>query len=306
VARYHKLGYVAINVSDVARSARFYERVLGLQASGTGPRGEALFRCSNDHHNIVLCASNEPGLKRLGWEMESDAQLDVLERELQAADIEVVAVDRAETDAAAQGRAFRIVEPHIGVTHEFYNTMRRWADDFVPTVAKIQRLGHVVLRSPNAQPAIAFLQRHLNFRISDTIGERATFMRCFPNPYHHSLAVAAGPRSLVDHINFMVSEIDDIGAALARFKKHDVTVVWGPGRHPPSGSVFLYFLDPDGITLEYSFGMETFPEVGARNPHVYEPIAESFDFWGSELNPRKGAVGAIEPLKGVALAHHHA
>ncbi len=36
--------------------------------------------------------------------------------------------------------------------------------------------------------------------------------------------------------------------------------MFGPGRHPPSESVFLYFLDPDGLTLEYSFGMEEFPE----------------------------------------------
>jgi 2,3-dihydroxy-p-cumate/2,3-dihydroxybenzoate 3,4-dioxygenase len=45
-----------------------------------------------------------------------------------------------------------------------------------------------------------------------------------------------------------------------RMKKKQVPIVFGPGRHPPSGSVFLYFLEPDGMTLEYSFGMEEFPE----------------------------------------------
>lgn len=43
-------------------------------------------------------------------------------------------------------------------------------------------------------------------------------------------------------------------------------VVFGPGRRPASTSVFLYFLDPDGMTLEYSFGMEEFPQIGARAP----------------------------------------
>ena len=56
----------------------------------------------------------------------------------------------------------------------------------------------------------------------------------------------------------MVSEIDDIGTAINRFKHHDVPIVFGPGRHIASNSVFLYFLDPDGLTLEYSYGMEEF------------------------------------------------
>ena len=62
----------------------------------------------------------------------------------------------------------------------------------------------------------------------------------------------------------MVSEIDDIGRAISRFSRNNVRVVYGPGRHPPSGSVFLYFLEPDGITLEYSYGMEEFPEEDFR------------------------------------------
>ena len=62
----------------------------------------------------------------------------------------------------------------------------------------------------------------------------------------------------------MVSEIDDIGKAIWRCNKNDVPIVRGPGRHPPSDSVFFYVLDPDGITVEYSFEMEEFPEHGAR------------------------------------------
>ena len=54
----------------------------------------------------------------------------------------------------------------------------------------------------------------------------------------------------------MVTDIDDIGKAVYRARKLDAPIVFGPGRHPPSESSFFYFLDPDGMTLEYSFGME--------------------------------------------------
>ena len=78
--------------------------------------------------------------------------------------------------------------------------------------------------------------------------------------------------------------------------KAQVPIVNGPGRHPPSGSMFLYYLDPDGITVEYSFGMEEFPAEGARKPRVMEPIKASIDYWDSFLDPRKATVGAVERL----------
>jgi 2,3-dihydroxy-p-cumate/2,3-dihydroxybenzoate 3,4-dioxygenase len=109
-------------------------------------------------------------------------------------------------------------------------------------------------------------------------------MRCFPNPFHHSLGLGKGDKRALHHVNFMVTEIDDIGRGIWRFKNNNIEVVYGPGRHPASGSVFLYFLDPDGITLEYSFGMEEFPEHGARKPRLMEPIQESSDLWGGPPN----------------------
>ena len=87
--------------------------------------------------------------------------------------------------------------------------------------------------------------------------------------------------------------LEPAGRGLARFKAKDVPVVYGPGRHLASTSVFLYFLDPDGMTLEYSFGMEEFPEVGARAPRIIEPTPLNFDTWGSYRDPRMSTVGDI-------------
>jgi 2,3-dihydroxy-p-cumate/2,3-dihydroxybenzoate 3,4-dioxygenase len=134
----------------------------------------------------------------------------------------------------------------------------------------------------------------LNFRVSDSIGENLTFMRPFPSPFHHGIGIARGTRSLFHHLNFMVTEIDDIGRALNRLKRSSVQIVYGPGRHPPSGSIFLYFLDPDGITLEYSFGMEEFRETDAREPRFLVPAPESVDTWGFARDPRFATVGEME------------
>ena len=292
--RYRKLGYVALNVTDLARSTAFYRDLVGLQPVEEGA-GVTHFRCDYDHHNIMLFEGKRPGLKRIGFEMESREALDALFELLDSKGLKPVEVDAAECARFHQGRSFRFTEPFTGATFEFYDSMREYGGQpYRHTVAKIQRLGHVVLRTPDYAEAVAFFRDVLNFRVSDVIDGMVTFMRCFPNPFHHSFGLGNGKARGLHHVNFMVTEVDDIGRAIWRFNREQVPIVNGPGRHPPSGSMFLYFLDPDGMTLEYSFGMEEFPEVGARKPRLLEPIRESFDYWGAPTDPRKSAVGDIE------------
>ncbi len=291
---YEKLGYIALNVGDVARSRDFYEKQVGLQPSGEA-EGVAFLRCSEDHHSIALYRSDRPGLKRAGFEMKSEQALDDLGQRLAGEGLAVVEVPAVERKALGLGRAFRISEPHTGATYEFYASMRQYGGQpFQPTVAKIQRLGHFVLKVPDFEGACLFHTRVLGFRVSDMIDGAICFMRCHPNPYHHGVGLGKASEALLHHVNFMVTEVDDIGRAISRFNKAQVPIVNGPGRHPPSGSMFLYYLDPDGITVEYSFGMEEFPADGARKPRVMEPIKASIDYWDSFLDPRKATVGAIE------------
>jgi 2,3-dihydroxy-p-cumate/2,3-dihydroxybenzoate 3,4-dioxygenase len=243
----------------------------------------------------VLYQSGEPGLKRVGWEMENEEELDRLRHALAQAGCTIAEVPAEECAKLHQGRSIRLAEPFTGATFEYYSAMGEFGGTpFVPTVAKIARLGHIVLKTTDLAGATAFATSTLNYRVSDMIRGAVNFLRCHPNPLHHSLALAQSGRRGLHHVNFMVTEIDDIGKAMARFKKHGIDVVYGPGRHPPSGSIFLYYLDPDGLTLEYSFGMEEFGEAGARKHRVLEPVPESIDFWGAPRDPRAAAKGEIE------------
>jgi 2,3-dihydroxy-p-cumate/2,3-dihydroxybenzoate 3,4-dioxygenase len=278
----------------VARSTAFYREHVGLADAGEGPDGSRFLRCGTSHHDIMLCPGT-PGLKRIGFEMESGESLDALCQVLAAKGLAPREVPADERAALRLARAVRASEPLTGVTYEFYDRMREGADPFVPTVAKIQRLGHIVVKTANYDAAVRFFTGALNFQTSDVIDGMVTFLRCFPNPFHHSFALANSRRPGLHHVNFMVTEVDDIGRAMWRFHKAGVHVVHGPGRHPPSGSMFYYFLDPDGLTLEYSFGMEEFPSAGARPPRLLEPVQASFDYWGAVPDARKSEHGAIEP-----------
>lgn len=293
--RYQRLGYVALNVTDLERARAFYRDVVGLTPVPSDERNSAYFRCSKFHHDILLRQSEKPGLKRAAWATENARALDAVKETLRRLDLPTVEVDRSECEALGVERAFRSREPNSGAVFEFFIGMKEAAEPFRPTHTKIARLGHIVLNVADRPAAEKFLTETLNFRVSDRIEGRISFMRCFPNPFHHSLGVGMGATGL-NHVNFMVTEVDDIGKALYRCKRNDVPIVFGPGRHPPSESMFLYFLDPDGLTLEYSFGMEEFPEVGARPPRSLPDKLESIDYWGAIPDMRFAKTGVIEPL----------
>jgi 2,3-dihydroxy-p-cumate/2,3-dihydroxybenzoate 3,4-dioxygenase len=286
MVRYRKLGRIELNVTHLERARRFYEEVVGLQYVDTGSDGEIRLRCDHDHHSLVLHAAPEAGLRCAGFMLEDMAQFEPLIERLARAGLDVHETELETCHARAQVRAVRVFEPLVGATVEFYVPLQDSARPFQPSVAHIQRLGHVVFNTPYAARAVEFWRDVLNFRESDSVGEFITFMRCWPNPYHHGIGIAQFERRCLHHVNYMVTEIDDIGRALSRLKAAKSDVVFGPGRHPASDSIFLYFLDSDGLTMEYSFGMEAFPEAYPRAPRRFEASPSSLDYWGSVRDPR--------------------
>ncbi len=284
--RYQKFGRVELGVTDLARARRFYEKVVGLQYVGTGAGGEVLLRCDHDHHSVALHPGASAGLRVAGFVLQDEAQFEPLLARLREAGLQPQEVAGEACAQRHQQRALRVFEPLVGAVIEFYVPAADAARPFHPTVAHIQRLGHVVFNTPNAAQAVAFWRDVLNFRISDAVGEMITFMRVWPSRWHHGIGIAQSSQHSLHHVNYMVSEIDDIGRALARLRKADAPVVFGPGRHPASDSVFLYFLDPDGLTMEYSFGMEAFPEDHAREARRLPLAPEWLDYWGSDRDPR--------------------
>jgi 2,3-dihydroxy-p-cumate/2,3-dihydroxybenzoate 3,4-dioxygenase len=194
-----------------------------------------------------------------------------------------------------QGTTLRFRLPKCDLQFELYVHMARAEGPYRPTVAKIARLGHVVVGAVNAPEVRATLVEKLNFRVSDEFGEQVMFLRCFPNPYHHTFGIGLSKdRDRLHHVNFMVTDVDDVGRALNRIKDNDIEIVYGPGRHDISNSIFLYFLDPDGMTAEYSFGMEEFGEVDPRAPRQLPMLPEILDAWGGKPAPNFGIRGVVE------------
>jgi 2,3-dihydroxy-p-cumate/2,3-dihydroxybenzoate 3,4-dioxygenase len=294
--RFKRLGYLALNVTDLKVSRDFYVEMVGLELIETGNPDVVFLRCSDQHHDLMLTQGKQPGLKRVAWEMENGRALAAVREHMNEIGIETLPVAASEAATLGLEQAFRMTEPTTGLAFEFFLPALKNNVVFQPTHTKIARLGHVVINSTDRDKTEKFMLDHLNFRVSDRIGPVVTFMRAFPNPFHHSFAVTGGAQSGLNHVNFMVTDLDDVGKASNRAKSRGTPIVYGIGKHPPSESIFLYFLCPDGMTVEFSFGMEEFPEESPREARMMPPTLASIDYWGGLPDPRMGKGGVFERL----------
>ena len=293
--RYKKLGYIVLSVTDLEKSKDFYENMVGMQFVERDNENVYL-RSSYDHHNMILEQGSEPGLKRVAFELEKASQFQDVFNYLTDKGLNPIELSEKETQKLAQGRTLRFKDPYVGVTYEFYVEMMQLGLPYKPTNgANIECLLHVVYESPYLEEITDFFVNTLNFKVSDFSGRETNFvwLRAFPNPWHHTFAVTKGPENKLNHLAYKVSTVDDIGIQVNRLKDQNVPILFGPGRHHPSGSIFLYFADPDGMAIEYSQGMEAFPEEDAREPRRLEPSKETIDEWGGTPQPEFGQVGKL-------------
>ncbi len=296
--RYKKPGYVALNVTDISRTSDFVHDIVGLECSGEGANGERFFRCGPDRHCVVLSQAGQAGFKRSGWELETPNDVDLAFGHFSDLGYAPRWLENDERVALnlSLSPAFRVRDPFTGALFEYYSGMDQTIVKFPARLAKIQRLGHFGLSVPDVIGGAKHFEQNFGFIVSDYVSSFAALMRAWPNPNHHSFALARSTTGAAhfNHINFMVTDIDDMGQLQYRLQRHQVKIVFGMGRHPTSDSIFLYFLDPDKLTWEYSFGMEQFPETGARQPRAMSARPEDFDVWGAMPEPEFSKSGVIE------------
>jgi 2,3-dihydroxy-p-cumate/2,3-dihydroxybenzoate 3,4-dioxygenase len=81
-------------------------------------------------------------------------------------------------------------------------------------------------------------------------------------------------------MNFQVASIDDVFRNWHFLVDHGVEIEMGPGRHPQSTAVFIYFLGPESFTYEYSFGVRRIEDDAAWRPRTFDPAEPgSIDMW---------------------------
>ena len=301
------LRHVDLAVPDYPGQLAFYSGVWGLTTI-TEDSGIAFLAAegSPEQYIIRLRKAPEKRLDLVSFGAASDADVDALAGRLTAAGVRLVSQPGTlQTPGGGYGFRFfdidgRTIEVSAGVQARRHRRIEE--AESIPV-----RLSHVVLNSSDLNRTRAWYERHLGFRLSDTLthpamGEAMHFMRI--NAWHHSMAVAKGPHAALHHISFELRGIDEYMRGTGRLLRAGVEKIWGPGRHLAGNNTFSYFLDPHGNTVEYTTELEQIDE-DTWHPHLYDfSRPEVADQWGTAnvMNEFVASRSFNDPDKGVFVA----
>jgi 2,3-dihydroxy-p-cumate/2,3-dihydroxybenzoate 3,4-dioxygenase len=271
------VAYVRSGAADLDTAKRFATEIVGLELVAPADGNVAYLRADHRHHCLAL-VQGPSGVIASGFTVADSDALEVAETELERAGLAVHRGSEAEA-RCRRVREFIAFDDPFGNRIELVSQQETVARPVTfSRAAGITEFGHLCLDAPDVHEAYRFWSTRFNARVSDWIGDAACLMRI--DPVHHKLAVFRGDEPGLCHMNFQVATIDDLFRNWHFLSNHNVEIEMGPGRHPQSTAIFLYFLGPEGFTYEYSFGVRRIEDEASWVPRTFDPDEPgSIDMW---------------------------
>lgn len=237
---------IEIGVPDLELAARFYADTWHL-AELTRRPGKVYFRGTGAaHHILTLAQSERADVRAIEFSVADVAHLDTLAQSIVRHGGTVVS-GPAPTTMPGGGTQLEALDPQ-GRVLRFIAGDRSHADTQSMKDRPI-KITHVVLNSENVAEAQAFFENALGFTLSDRTRIMA-FMRCSSD--HHCIALADAQENSLNHIAFLMPDLDSVMRGGGRMNDAGYPVEWGVGRHGPGNNVFAYFLGPADFVIEYT------------------------------------------------------
>lgn len=271
--------YVRLGTSNLDEAVSYATRILGLELVRRDG-SSAYLRSDNRDHTLVY-TSAAPADHAAGFEVGSLAELDSAASELSNAGHAVRAASRRECEQRWADAAVMFTDPSGNVIELVARPAHSGRRYFPTRDAGITGFSHIGLHSKAPRTDEIFWTTMCNARVSDWIGE-APLLRI--DPVHHRMALFPSRRNGVQHINHQVQSIDDIMRSYYFLREKNVRIRFGPGRHPTSGAMFLYFDGPDGMIYEYSSGVRIIDDEASFRPRQFPAADSSFCAWGSKAD----------------------
>jgi catechol 2,3-dioxygenase-like lactoylglutathione lyase family enzyme len=274
---------IIYGVDDLERCTRFYDD-FGLDATrrdATGvdyllPEGSSVLLRRNDDPSLPQRFSSEPGAREVLWGVDSQKNLDLVQKNL-AADREV----SRGADGTLHTRddcgipiGFRVYARRTPVPDaaaenglgdiKRWDTHRKWYKRARPKL-----IHHVVFGVPDVDAAVAFYTTRLGFRISDVSRGLGVFLRCDGRSDHHNLFFLRMPKPAWNHVSFGVENIDELMTGANHMQRCGWASDIGVGRHRISSTLFYYMPNPAGGRSEYSADTDYLTEKW--KPRLWEP-----------------------------------
>lgn len=240
------MGFVTIQTTRFDESVTTARDILGLRE--TRRIGDAAyFAAAGLHHEIVYVKSDRDAVDHISLEATDSDGIAEIRRRVTDAGYEVLS-DRPLEEGVDEAMSF--VGPE-GFIFEVYTNLA------TETVGRPHygpdRYGHVNLHPVDFERMRDFLTDILEFRVSDTIGDSAAFLRC--NADHHGIALIRGRGSLHHHA-WQTQSIAELGKLADRLDQSGQRLLWGPLRHGAGRNIAAYFKEPSGAIVELYTDLE--------------------------------------------------
>jgi 2,3-dihydroxy-p-cumate/2,3-dihydroxybenzoate 3,4-dioxygenase len=273
------LRYVRLGTANLANAVEYAQRILGLEL--VRREGDATYLRGDDRDHTLVYFEGDPADHATGWEVSDRAALDAAAARLESRGIEVALGTRTECEKRYVADFISFFDP-TGNRHELVVSPHAAAAPFSPARdSGVWSFSHIGLRTTDAARDETFWTTVMSARVSDRIGA-AALLRI--DEVHHTIALFPSRHPGVQHVNHQVRGVDDVMRSYYFLRERGVRIVFGPGRHPTSGAVFLYFEGPDGMVYEYSTGVRLIKpqEEQDYRPRQFPFASESFCMWGSK------------------------
>lgn len=281
---------VAFGLERAARTER------ALYMRGAGP-----------HHHVHVTERGEPGLVGFAFLAADVRDLERLARAPGASVLHTI-------DEPGGGRRVTLTDPHGFVVEVVHGIETRTPDlpDSLPLnlgarlereravkrtprrPARIRRLGHLGLNTPDVEGTFAWYHRHFGLLKSDAVAfggtELVQFCRCNRGATvtdHHTLLIAQArsPRPSLNHAAWEVCDLDDVWLGHEALAERGHRHHWGVGRHTLGSQIFDYWRDPWGHVHEHFTDGDLLDASHRLGVHGFDDAGSQ---WGPQIPPDFG------------------
>lgn len=276
------------------RHTSFYGEVWGLELI-LKLKNICYFRGkSSEHHILSLHRGERLGLHHLTFALEDQKNVDIAAAEIHRSGGKLLS-EPAQLSEPGKGYGFRFLDPENRCIELSSGVAAHKETPF--DLLKPLRLCHVVLNSKHFEECVNFYTNILGFRISDWSENQMVFLRC--NSKHHVVSFNRCAHSSVNHVAYMMENVDSVMRGLGNLRRQAIRTDWGPGRHGPGNNVFYYYEDPLGYVSEYTSNMDHIENESEHEAAIWQRLPEHMDQWGVASPPsaaiRMAMTGCPDP-----------
>jgi catechol 2,3-dioxygenase len=257
-----EMGHVALRTTDIRASLHDAQAVLGLRI--TEHVGSTTYLAAGPiHHELLYIESDIDAVDSLGMVARDGAAFQEIQRRVSQEGMQIL---RHRPKPAGVQDSFSFVGPEGFV---FEIELELQPGHLTELTFGPKRYGHFNFYPTNPTNMKNFLERVLDFRVSDVVGQDfAYFLRC--NSEHHGIAIIRGQGTFHHHAweTQSVSDLTKLGDRLHALGR---PLLWGPVRHGAGNNIAAYYLEHTGNAVELYTDIE----------HIYSDIRPPVS-WGQD------------------------